>query len=523
MNTQRDQQALIHLAWRLDSDTRQLIFGWVEILPTCFPPMRGHPFRYLRRKHSAPSIFVGRFPLSATEADRWLESAARGDLRLPRHPDKQTAGDGKLVVGGPFRREPENGGESSTWDLPFLPAVHGVMLVHGFLGPQNPALLSELSKAPYAEWFRENMFFDLTDHPEYLGALIMVKHPPVVRDATSRLAIKNGREIELVRIRRWPGTSLADYKLVAIERRFFGFGAPREITTEKPLIEIDWNGKSDRTAVAVTHPVTGIAYLREPLPFLRSISTQVDVIGETRRIVQSLDSAGKISRHYDVQWRGTSDTDHASVIGETTAPQDPSQLAWRAEIRKNQIKLATSLGLKWFDDAAAAQAALRKIIGNARRTFTVVDPYFGAEQIRDFVMAVSAGNVSICIVTSEAHLDRKPTGDGQPRFTTMKRALSDLVRHGWAEPKVLIMTGREAPLHDRFIIADDRVWLSGNSFGAIGKRASVLIELPNPQEVLGHLNPFLEQAEPFSIWISQRQRASGSDHSNGGSEPPDGQ
>lgn len=358
MHIHKDPQAIIHLAWCLADGVRRLIFGWAEILPTCFPPMRGHPFRSLKGKQAAPSLYVARFPMSATEAECWFGAAAGGDLRLPGHPDRPTPGDGQPLIGPPFRREPANGGQSSARDLPFLPSAHGVMLACGLFGMEDAVFSAELAKEPQAGWLRENMFIDLVDHPEYLGSLIMVRHPPVVRDVESRLGFNNGREVELVRIRRWPGTNLAGHKVLAVEQRILGLGAPRELTVDRPMMELDWNGKSDKTALVVTHPVNGLAWWREPRGYLRSMHMSIDSIQETRRVVQSVDSAGKVRQHYDVSWRGSGDTPLVSVVGEETDQQDPSNRVWRAEIRRNQIRTAASLGLVWFDDANSAQAAI---------------------------------------------------------------------------------------------------------------------------------------------------------------------
>ncbi len=509
MTMQTDRRAVIHLAWCLADETRRLIFGGAEILQPCFPPIRGHPFRSLRGKQGAPSLYVARFPMSATEAECWFETAAKGDLRLPHHPDRQTAGDGQPLVSGPFRREPENGSQSSARDLPFLPAVHGVMAASGLFSTEDPAFPAEIAKESQAAWLRENMFIDLAEHPEFMGSLIMVRHPPVVRDVGSHLGFNDGREVERVRIRRWPGTDLAGYKVLAVEQRSLGLGVPRELTADRPVMELDWNGKSDKTALVVMHPVSGLAWWREPLGFLRSIQMNLDLIRETRRIVQSVDAEGKVRQHYDVRWRGSGDAPLVSVVGEHTDGQDLSSRVWRAEARRNQLRMAASLGLRWFDDADAAQRAIREIIGNARRTFTVIDPYFGPEQIRDFAMAVTAGDVSIRIVTSEEHLRREPGSGGEPLSVVMERILAEFGGLGWAEPEVLVMRGRHAPLHARFLIADGRVWLSGNSLNAIGKRASMLIELPNPKEVLDHLSPIMEQAERFSAWRSDVRACTG--------------
>jgi hypothetical protein len=182
--------------------------------------------------------------------------------------------------------------------------------------------------------------------------------------------------------------------------------------------------------------------------------------------------------------------------------------------------VAASLGLRWFDDPESAQAAVREIIGKARREFTVIDPYFGPEQIRDFAMAVTAGDVAIRIVTSEECLGREAEGGQEPVSVALERALSEFSAHGWSRPEVLVMKGRRAPLHDRFLVADGRVWLSGNSFHAIGARASVLIELPNPQEVLGHLRPYMERAEAFSTWFTHRVAPGARNEQPDGNSPP---
>ena len=236
MKVQEDQRAIIHLAWSVANEVRRLVFGWTEILPTCFPPMRGHPFRSPKVKQAASRLYVARFPMRATEAVRWFEGAAGGDLWLPSHPDKKTGGDGQPLLGPPFRREPENGSQSSAQHLPFLPSVHGVMLVQGLFGNEDSAFSQELAKEPQAKWLRENMFIDLSEHPEFVGSLIMVAHPPVVRDVGSQLGITNGREFELVRIRRWPGTDLAEHKLIAVEQKMLGLSVPREkVAISRPL------------------------------------------------------------------------------------------------------------------------------------------------------------------------------------------------------------------------------------------------------------------------------------------------
>ncbi len=71
------------------------------------------------------------------------------------------------------------------------------------------------------------------------------------------------------------------------------------------------------------------------------------------------------------------------------------------------------------------------------------------------------------------------------------------------------MLGESAPLHDRFLVIDGRVWLSGNSLHAIGERASVLIEIPDPDEILTRMKPILGLAVPFEQWLADRRATRG--------------
>lgn len=501
----REERALIHLSWQRTDSERRLIFGWVEILPTCFPPMRGHPFRSHECRRGGPTFYVARFPMSAAAAHEWFAHAASGNMRLPAHPDRPTPGDGQSFLEPPDRAEPEDGSESSSQTLPFLPAVHGTVFCRGLFGKVDPTIKAELSVAKSAAWLRENIFIDLDRYSEYLGSLLLVRHHPTIRDVGGRLAYEDGRELELVRIRHWPGATLVDHRLLAAERRMLGFSKPLEKPVNSSLMKLDWGHKVERTALAILHPSHGICWWREPLPFLRGIQVNIDLGRETRRIVQEVDETGQISRHYDVAWRERAP--HLVAVGEGEAGETPSSREWQAEARRRQITMAASLGLKWFDEPEAAQEAIRKIIGGARQSLLVVDPYFGPAEVRDFALAVTSHNVSVTIITSAECLagDMDPPLQGA-KDAAMEDILSKLHTEIWAVPSVCVMLGHRAPLHDRFILADGRVWLSGNSLNAIGSRASVLIEIPNPQEVLGHLKPFIDAAQPFGDWLANRRK-----------------
>ena len=54
------------------------------------------------------------------------------------------------------------------------------------------------------------------------------------------------------------------------------------------------------------------------------------------------------------------------------------------------------------------------------------------------------------------------------------------------------MLGDKPAFHDRFIIVDNNVWLSGNSLADIGKRASILVQLQYPNQIINMYKQIIE-------------------------------
>jgi hypothetical protein len=505
-----EHQALVHLAWWRADGERRLVFGWLEQLPLSLPRLRGHPFRSYRvRRRRDEFINVARFPMSYKNADVWFEAGASGDLRLPAHPEKDTPGDRQTLTDPPMRREPEDGSESSAMELPFLPSVRGAVFIRGLFGSRHDALWEVIAEDATAAWLAENMFIDFRRFPEFVGSLHAVRHHPILRSVDSQLSKDASGERELVRFTRWPGSSLAGLRLLAIEKRALGLGKPVDLPVRSAIVEIDWGGKIDRTAMAVVHPEYGVSWWREPLPYLRTMSVNIGVVGERRRIVLEADEHGKSTRHYDVDmvnYEGP--LSPMIVVGEEGDSTSPAAREAQGQARRRELTLAASLGLRWFDKPDDAEKEIRALITRARKSVMIVDPYLGPSEVIAYGVAISNLKVTVDLVTSA---ERMRDSSGLPRNTgaddAMEAVLQWIGAEKIAEVTLRVLPGKVAQLHDRFIVADGRVWLSGNSLNAIGSRASILIEIPNPQEVLSHLRPIISAAVPFEAWISDRRRA----------------
>ncbi len=504
-----EHRAIIHLAWWRSGTERRLVFGWVEQLPSCFPEQRGHPFRSMpTRKSTVDTFHVARFPTSFSAASAWFNAATSGDLRLPIHPDKRTAGDSEPLLDPPDRCEPADGGESAAMHLPFLPLVHGPVFIRGLFGRKQEDLWERIVENPAAQWLTENIFIDFRRFPEFIGSLHIVRYHPVLRSVNSRLSKEGTAERELVRFTRWPGSNLQGLRLLAVEKRVLGLGKPRDIPVSSPLVEIDWGGKSDRTAIAVLHPEYGVSWWREPLPFLRTLALEVGLVAERRRVVIATDKAGRPTRHYDVDMVNYGRPPAPLVlVGEEGDAGSPAAREAQGEARRRELAVAASLGLRWFDEPDKAEEEIRTLIGRARRTVMIVDPYLGPTEVVSYGLAISNVKVDVELVTSAKRMRDAADPPWNTAATAMEAVLQRISANKMATIQVRVMLGQTASLHDRFIVVDGRVWLSGNSLNAVGSRASVLIEVPNPQDILSHLRPLIRAAQPFDAWMTDRRRS----------------
>lgn len=70
-------------------------------------------------------------------------------------------------------------------------------------------------------------------------------------------------------------------------------------------------------------------------------------------------------------------------------------------------------------------------------------------------------------------------------------------------PEVRVMHGKDPPIHDRFLIVDDHVWLLGSSFNEFGARGSMMVRIGGSDRLLEDLEAIWQSSEPLANWIAR--------------------
>ena len=183
-------------------------------------------------------------------------------------------------------------------------------------------------------------------------------------------------------------------------------------------------------------------------------------------------------------------------------------------LKREQDRYAKKFGQKMFapDHREDAEDFIRELVGQARERVVIIDPFFTTTELFDFVFGIPSP-VSVTIITSKDVMNQPCTASAgkqsmgeeiQAQLDAFKKTAPDY------SIDVKVMTGNKTVIHDRFLIIDDQVWFSGNSLNDIGKRLSMLIRLPNPQELLCYLNKMMsgkgERIETLEEWDRKRKK-----------------
>ena len=509
-------QAVVHLSWFRDDKARHLLFGMVELRPIELPRASGCPAKSFRAQpKSRKHLHYQRFTLPVTGAVDWYRSAARGALALPHGPERSgREDDAKRMEGGPFVEEPPWPHLVTSNELAFAPDwLHGSR-TH-FLFPKEvlPPDVAEIiyvtkNRAMLEEWLN----FDIVEtYPDYQGVLCLLAPNPLFR-SIDQTRVEEATE--------GPGETVA-CKLVARQGQRLD-GLRLEITDERPrgrmdplvhefrddtIAVLDFPAEINKEGLAITHPTLGLLSWHEPLPLLRTFHTRMELVRRKKRVQVPSDDSKRSEYEYEVDEVGLASED---VFGDAVENAGIVSRLTDAEHRRSLRRAADDYDQQWFcrmpGDAAHY---VRQRIGRAREAVLIVDPYFAGRELLAFGHAIRRPDVELRILTSAQGLgpDHKRRSKADAA-----RQLMDVLDQTFTSyptrPTIRVLTRNPPQVHDRFLVVDGAVWLSGNSLNKLGERAGVIVRLPDPTPVVARLEAFWRSSPSLSDWAVSRSAAS---------------
>jgi hypothetical protein len=492
---------------------RWLLMAVVELLPpliehrtetpssddaSCLK-LQGGEFELNLRRSSVP---VAR----ALEWYRAVRQATGAIELLPAPEDVENGRTVPVVTAGPFDEEPPHplfayeqpdfwgaqplwgdrpGGTRWRWGTPRTGAL-----------PQ----LSDTQRAQAATWLLERLFVDVFSRPALLGSIHLRLPNPVFRAVRERLT-DGGQQLQL-EVTPYPGRSLDTLTVQLIDHRPMGPVAVWTTPLRTPRTRLELPAEPHMLQTHIWCERRGLLYSTEPTPFIGSIHLGMNMVTGTRRVSVPSRSKRRTAENYDVRMVHH----HPTQIGEGVRGALKYVLEDR-NFERGQREAERSGQRLFNDDTGAAISFVRQIIGRATKSVRIVDPYFGLADLMSFGLANATTGVTIQVLTSAEYL-RNKNDEGNENGTLLWRGV-ETIRRQSAGVEIRVGLGDRAPIHDRFLILDDDVWLLGSSLNEFGSRGTMAVKVPHPPPVLAMLEAAWGDADPLEKFVSDRERLGG--------------
>ncbi len=122
-------------------------------------------------------------------------------------------------------------------------------------------------------------------------------------------------------------------------------------------------------------------------------------------------------------------------------------------------------------------------------------------QLGQFLYALHGDEVRVTLLTTKLAFTPPRNSDHTRLYMLeeFKCSLEQLNKYQKLIPDVRVIAA--SSLHDRFLIVDDKVWVIGNSLNSLGEKASMVVRLPDPYEVIERLLELAANAPDLDKYI----------------------
>lgn len=355
----------------------------------------------------------------------------------------------------------------------------------------------------------EHLGFDLAEFEEHLGAVHLCFANPILRSFSERLT-SDGRGL-IFEARTRAGKTVEGCELVLVDERKAGHGfhVRHPLAAATAIIPLPAPPHELRT---VLFGPGGDCLADDAAGFINSVVVNMELSSGTRQV--------RLTRP-----DGSIDEHHVPLISSEPIRtgdrlESVTELLAHHEQKRELRKLRSSGTFYYFqggpDSREDAREVIRSILGKARERCLLVDPYLGANDLLEFTPFVRRVGLPVRLLGSAFFLRRRKSKDAP--FTLGEELGAALESLQAQDPNLRlscrVLLGRDdAPVHDRFLVVDEDVYLLGSSLNEFGKRATTLFRTPDPVTLREALEKYWDERAGLSIslskWLEAREAADG--------------
>ena len=350
---------------------------------------------------------------------------------------------------------------------------------------------------------------DLAEYGEHLGAVHLCFSNPILRSFDERLTPDNRDLVFESRARE--GRTVQGCTLELIDQRDAGngFHIRHSLQERTEFVPIPNRPHNLRTMLFAP---SGECLADELSTFIQRFDMKMDLMSSARR-VQVPGPDGSMKEHIVHTY-----TAHESPPSDAQS-NSPAEMIERERRRRLMQDLRKDDTFYYFSGGDAsyeeARSVVRKLLGKARDRCLLCDVFVSARDVAEFLPFVRRIGLPIRVLGSAWFLRRTINGSSLTYGEELKVLLDDLQKR---EPGLKItcrvLSGRNgAPVHDRFLMLDNDVFLLGSSLNELGRRATTLFRVPDPDYLRAELEKWWDarsnQSRPLNEWLLDKHELDG--------------
>lgn len=532
------KHAVVHIAVIAPPEmTRplQLLYASVWLLaPGRQPPARPtKPF--IKRFKNVGSIVVDRVVMSAEEAIRWYRSDShKFNTPFPLQSVREGCDGIPLAVEDlsdypkwPILGVPMEGEDLSTKDgkssIPYR--NYGIIrysrrISNNQRWPDFLDINGQGKKCLEAFQFLEHhMHIDFREYPEYLGGMVLAAPDRDVYSIRQFIDTKeDGSESLYFHLKPHPGRKLENFSLTTFEGQegmltsFETYQVPLD-----GLIEINRPSTIDTAGLILTHKDRGVLLQTPMRPFLRQMNLRTEVVERRYRAsVPETDGKNSAQNEYTTDRKTLAS---AQTYGEHLDNTHAYRRLLDAKHERSLNNGARIYEQTWFttDQRKEALDHIRDKLRNARSSIFIADPYFGANQIDQFLYAIERDRIQIKILTSQNALKTaKPKKASNGKVSALQNPTTQLLEQAKNftsfyenDLEIKVAKAKDSLFHDRFLAIDGRVWMLGSSLNSIGVRPTLIMRIPHGEKILSQLLSLYNKSSELKAPSEVQDKADG--------------
>lgn len=493
-------------------EASRLLFATVTVLNQGRPvPAAIDKLDYLDIKKSKETIYFRKVIQSKEDAEKWYRSLGSNNNLTPvptRTTDRNKKYDGipfdvsKLQddrpwpkLGLPLQQDLFTHNKNYfTNPAPFIGNIPARL--HRRIGSKE-GFDGFIQDKKAVTFIKRRLHIDLEQYHEYLGGAVYLSPDPVIKQIDNFMVPAKGEHGERIiyRFIPYPGQTLQKLKLTE-------FSVENELLTnfdtyrilDNNILTIDKGICGGLYGFIINHDDYGVLAYQPPSGFLRQINTEISIQSDKNLIVQVPTGSAKKAPQIEYQTPPPLGLVSQSILGDAYSSDVDSRVKHASYQRKIMAE-AKYYGQHWFPENSRKDTIefIHDLIRPAQSRVIIADPFFEALQIFQFLYVIHAPNISIKIYTTKQAWETGQKDKNDDPIKKFQDALDKLYKHRRLSPEVRVLSLNK--LHDRFLIVDDNVWFVGNSFNSIGDKASMIVRLPNPYEVIERLDEITKDSQ----------------------------